>query len=78
MTLDLDDYGWFTPAEFKAVLKTLNKNKNYSSPPVLVGGQSLIDWIEHYDIPIPNSETPALTQDVDFLGSVEDAMFLGK
>lgn len=78
MTLGPDDYGWFTPAEFKAVLDALNKNQNNSYPAVLVGGQSLVAWIEYYDIPIPNSETPALTQDVDFLGSIVDAKLLGK
>ena len=73
-----DDYGWFTPAEFKSVLDALNKNQNPSSPTILVGGQALIAWIKHYDIPIPNSETPALTQDVDFFGSQEEAKLLAK
>lgn len=73
-----DDYGWFTPAEFNSVLNALNKIQNPSSPTILVGGQALIAWIKHYDIPIPNSETPALTQDVGFLGSKEEADLLAK
>ncbi|MFV1985476.1 MAG: hypothetical protein ACC657_18150 [Thiohalomonadales bacterium] len=73
-----DDYGWFTLAEFKSVLDALNKNQNPSFPTILVGGQALVAWIKHYDIPVPNSDTPALTQDIDFLGSDEQAKLLAK
>lgn len=31
----------------------------------------MVAWVVHYDIPIPDSGTPALTQDVDFLGTKE-------
>lgn len=74
--MNSSDYGWFTPAEFELVLKALNKNQNPSSQPILVGGQALIAWIKYYDIKIPDTETPALTQDVDFLGKSEDAKLL--
>jgi len=74
--LNSDDYGWFTIAEFKSVIDALNKTQNPSTPVILVGGQALIAWIKHYNIPVPSSETPALTQDIDFLGSHEEAQLL--
>lgn len=77
-SLNSDDYGWFTPAEFQLVLNGLKKNQSPSSPVVLVGGQALMAWVLHYNIPIPNTETPALTQDVDFLGSAKEARLLAK
>lgn len=76
--MNSDDYGWFTPAEFELVLQALNKNQNSSSPAILVGGQSLVAWIKYYNINIPDTETPALTQDVDFLGKADDAKLLAK
>jgi len=76
--LNSEDYGWFTPAEFQLVLNGLSKNQSPSSPTILVGGQAITAWILHYDIPIPKTETPALTQDVDFLGSAQEAELLAK
>lgn len=74
--MNLDDYGWFTLAEFKLVLNALKKNQTSSSSVILVGGQAIIAWIKHYNITIPNSESPALTQDVDFFGSHKEAKLL--
>lgn len=72
-----DDFGWFSPADFEIVLKAIAK---YPDPDkfVLVGGQSLVGWMLYYDIPVPQSDYPALTQDVDFVGARKEAEFLAK
>lgn len=72
-----DDFGWFSPADFEIVLKAIAK---YPEPDkfVLVGGQSLVGWILHYNISLPPSDYPALTQDVDFVGARKEAVFLAK
>ncbi|RZJ02633.1 MAG: hypothetical protein EOP39_22430 [Rubrivivax sp.] len=33
---------------------------------VLIGGQALAVWVEHYDVPVPD-DVPAISRDVDFL-----------
>lgn len=72
-----DDFGWFSPADLEIVLKAIAK---YPDPDklVLVGGQSLVRWMLYYDIPVPQADYPALTQDVDFIGARKEAEFLAK
>jgi len=41
-------------------------------------GQSLVAWVKYYNINIPDTEIPALTQDVDFLGKAHEAKLLAK
>ncbi|MDP2759913.1 MAG: hypothetical protein Q8O64_05835 [Sideroxyarcus sp.] len=38
---------------------------------ILVGGQSVLFWVEIFDIPLPK-ELPILTEDVDFIASMSD------
>lgn len=45
---------------------------------VIVGGQSIVAWALRYDIQIPKTETPYLTQDVDFFAIAEDARWLAQ
>ena len=74
---DEEDFGWFSPEDFEIVLKAIRK---YPDPGrfVLVGGQSLVGWMLYYGIPAPQSDYPALTQDVDFIGARKEAEFLAK
>lgn len=74
--MKLDDYGWFSPTDFQIVLKGLERASPKESGTVLVGGQAIVAWVHHYDIPIPETEMPAITQDVDFLGTAQEAKLL--
>ena len=73
-----DDYGWFSPADFQLVLRGLEKGSSPESNTVLVGGQAIVAWVLHYNLPIPETDMPALTQDVDFLGTAQEAESLAK
>lgn len=43
---------------------------------VIVGGQAIVAWALHFGVQVPETETPYLTQDVDFFGIKEDARWL--
>ena len=77
MSASDDDFGWFSPADFEIVLRAIAKSPEPDKF-VLVGGQSLVGWTLHYNIPVPPSDYPALTQDVDFVGARKEAEFLAK
>jgi hypothetical protein len=67
-----DDLGWFTPVDLDLLFRALSNVKDSASV-VLVGGQALSFWVDFYDIPVPITDTPYLTQDADFLALKEDA-----
>jgi hypothetical protein len=69
---DQDSIGWFAPPDLDLLFKAISKINNPENV-VLVGGQSLSFWVDRYDIPIPKTDTPYLTQDADFLACKEDA-----
>jgi hypothetical protein len=74
---DQDSIGWFTPPDLDLLFKAISKIENPGNI-VLVGGQSLSFWVDHYDIPIPKTDTPYLTQDADFLAGKNDAIAISK
>ncbi len=47
-------------------------------PAVLVGGQSLTFWVDFFNIPVPEIDTPYLTQDADVLATKHDALIVAK
>jgi len=50
------------------LIKSLDKNSVQS--PVLIGGQALSFWANHYQLPLSNEPSYQLaTQDIDFLGN---------
>lgn len=63
-------YDWFQPSDLPKFFHALQKT---SQPTVLVGGQSLTFWVDFFKIPIPQSDTPYLTQDADVLATKHDA-----
>jgi hypothetical protein len=63
-------YDWFRPDDLPNFFRALQAAPN---PAVLVGGQSLTFWVRYFDIPVPETDTPYLTQDADILGSKHDA-----
>jgi hypothetical protein len=60
----------FCPDDLPIFLKALQKTP---TPAILVGGQSLTFWIDHFDITIPPPETPYLTMDANVLATKHDA-----
>lgn len=74
---DAAAYGWFSPPDLDILFAALTRLGEPGSI-VLVGGQSLSFWVDWYDIPIPQTDTPYLTQDADFLASRKDAEELAK
>lgn len=72
-----EDFGWFTTTDLTQALQAITE-VGAEHPPILVGGQALTAWVEHYKISIPDTGTPALTQDLDFLGYKREATFLAK
>lgn len=76
-TGDAAAYGWFSPPDLDVLFAALTRLGNPGNV-VLVGGQSLSFWVDWYDIPIPQTDTPYLTQDADFLAGRKDAEELAK
>jgi hypothetical protein len=70
-------YDWFTPGEVHRLLLAIHKAK-LNDRLILVGGQALIVWMLKYDIDAEPSESPQLTQDVDFVGLTVEARQLAK
>jgi hypothetical protein len=69
-------FDWFTRDEIKRVFKALSAN-DIGDSIILIGGQSIAFWAQYYRISIPQTESPALTQDLDFLGKAAAAKALG-
>ena len=67
-------FDWFTRPEIRRVLVGLAKADIDSV--ILIGGQSISFWALYYGIAIPKTDTPALTQDLDFKGSSKQARSL--
>jgi hypothetical protein len=63
-------YDWFQPSDLPTFFHALQKT---SRPAILVGGQSLTFWVDYFKIPVPNADTPYLTQDADVLATKHDA-----
>lgn len=63
-------FDWFRPDDLPFFFKALRQSPKQA---VLVGGQSLTFWVDFFGIPIPETETPALTQDADVFASRHDA-----
>lgn len=74
---DQDSIGWFAPPDLDLLFKAISKIENPGNI-VLVGGQSLSFWVDHYDITIPKTDTPYLTQDADFLARKHDAIAISE
>jgi hypothetical protein len=72
-----DSIGWFAPPDLDLLFKAISKIETPGNI-VLVGGQSLSFWVDHYDIPIPKTDTPYLTQDADFLAGKNDALAISE
>ena len=68
-------YDWFQPSDLPKFFHALQKA---SQPTVLVGGQSLTFWVDFFNIPLPQSDTPYLTQDADVLATKHDAHIVAK
>lgn len=66
----LTGYDWFQPDDLPNLFSALQKSPQ---PAVLVGGQSLTFWVDYFNIPIPVTGTPYLTQDADVLATKHDA-----
>ena len=60
-------FDWFTRPEIRRVLAGLAEAGEDGV--ILIGGQSISFWALYYQIPVPATETPALTQDLDFMGT---------
>jgi len=68
-------FDWFQPGDLSAFFTALRKSPH---PAVLVGGQSLTFWIDFFNIPVPEIDTPYLTQDADVLATKHDALIVAK
>jgi hypothetical protein len=66
------DFGWFSPVDLNQLFRALASLSNPQSV-VLVGGQALSFWVDYFHIPVPETGTPYLTQDADFLAMKTDA-----
>ena len=71
----MEQFDWFRPEDLPFLFKALSQSK---SPTVLVGGQSLTFWVDYYQIDIPDTESPYLTQDADIFGTALDAIIVCK
>lgn len=71
------DFGWFTPADLQFVFPAIHA-LGPIGPVILVGGQSLTTWVEHYKIELPPFDGPYLTADADFLGSGKQAELIAE
>lgn len=67
-----DDWGWFTPEDIERLFSAFLQMPDKCSL-VLVGGQAVVFWVEYFDVSIPKTDRPYLTQDADFYGTHEDA-----
>lgn len=67
-------FDWFTEAEVRTVFEALPSDSE--KPVILIGGQSISFWALYYDIALPKTDTPALTQDLDFVGGKNQAKAL--
>jgi len=45
----------------------LKRLLDVASDEVLIGGQALAAWLDHYGMPLPAGAPPAISNDVDFL-----------
>ena len=63
-------YDWFQPSDLPKFFHALQKA---TRPAILVGGQSLTFWVDYFEIPVPKTDTPYLTQDADVLATKHDA-----
>jgi hypothetical protein len=72
-----EDYGWFTPADLIQVVRAIHRLADWKNV-ILVGGQSLTAWVQHYQIELPAFEGPFLTADADFLASKTDAQLIAQ
>lgn len=71
----LEGFDWFQPEDLPVLFKAL---RQVNPPAILVGGQSLTFWVDFFELPIPQTSTPFLTQDADILGSKLDAQVIAK
>lgn len=71
----LDGFDWFRPEDLPVLFKALQQ---VHPPAILVGGQSLTFWVDFFELPIPRTKTPYLTQDADILGTKLDAQIIAK
>ena len=74
MSTSYPGFDWFTRPEIRRVLAGLAEAGIDSV--VLIGGQSISFWALYYRIALPQTDTPALTQDLDFKGSSKQAKSL--
>ncbi len=63
-------YDWFQPSDLPKFFHALQQAPR---PAILVGGQSLTFWVDYFKIPVPETDTPYLTQDADVLATKHDA-----
>jgi len=75
--LDQADYGWFSPADLRNVIRAIHGLQDWKHV-VLVGGQSLTAWVQRYEIELPQFEGPYLTADADFLANKADAEHIAR
>ncbi len=68
-------FDWFRPEDLPLFFAALRQSPKEA---ILVGGQSLTFWVDFFHIPIPETETPALTQDADVFASRHDAAIVAK
>jgi len=71
----LEGFDWFKPEDLPVLFKAL---RQVNPPAILVGGQSLTFWVDFFELPIPRTDTPYLTQDADILGTKLDAQMIAK
>jgi hypothetical protein len=76
LSLPQSRFDWFTRPEIRRVLAGLAQADEHGV--ILIGGQSISFWALYYQIPVPETETPALTQDLDFMGTKKQAKALAK
>lgn len=71
-------YDWFSPSDFQFIAEQLGRLKSDSFPPIIVGGQSLVGWAQLLDIPIPKTDTPYVTRDLDLICPNQTAQWLAE
>lgn len=76
MSSSQSGFDWFTRPEIRRVLAGLAEAGEDGV--ILIGGQSISFWALYYQIPVPATETPALTQDLDFMGTRKQAKILAQ
>lgn len=68
-------FDWFKPEDLPRFFAALRKSPKDA---ILVGGQSLTFWVDFFGITIPETDTPALTQDADVFASKHDATYIAE